>query len=188
MWLLTHRNDVDAARIADAHYNRQNVGATRYIPPGRTVPLITRNCDALWVTLWQYPQFVDHQWKEAWVCSTFRRESTCTWKASDMIRRAIAVTRGYWWQHDPLKELSDGYITFINPNKVPAKSDGHGKSFWGYCFIRAGFRQIGVTDKGLIVMGLRRNKWPDPLKPDLDDTWKYTKAKEPLIDGHWKRK
>lgn len=47
-WLVSHRADPLARALADRHYNRQKVGATQFVPPGRCLVLRTAACDALW--------------------------------------------------------------------------------------------------------------------------------------------
>lgn len=125
-WRLSDRADPVAKRIADRHYNRQNPDAAQFVPPGRCLVLVSRDSDALWITSYPFPEFVQHAWAGAWVCSVFRNEGPLL--SSDLIREAVAVTRSMW----PTPEL--GMITFVDRSKVRRKRDP------GRCFRRAGFR------------------------------------------------
>jgi hypothetical protein len=37
-WLLSHRFDVRALRLADRHYSRQKPGTNQFVAPGRSFP------------------------------------------------------------------------------------------------------------------------------------------------------
>lgn len=41
IWHITHRADRRTRSIADRHYNRQHVGATGFVPPGRCLVLLS---------------------------------------------------------------------------------------------------------------------------------------------------
>ncbi len=138
IWELSYRSDPLARPIADRHYNRQNIGADGFVPPGRCVVLKTPT--ALWVTSWPLAQYVKHAWAGAWVNSCFRRESGPL--ASDMIREAVAATRSVWPE---VPEL--GMVTFINRDKVKRK---------------AGFRVCGETKGGLLALQLLPADMPEP--------------------------
>lgn len=108
-WTRSNRCDPFAREIADRHYNRQNIGATGFVPPGRCLVLIckTDTGQALWVTSYPYAQYVKHAWAGAWVCSIFRNEGAA--KASLLIKEALQHTIDYFG-NPPEK----GMITFIN--------------------------------------------------------------------------
>jgi hypothetical protein len=113
--------------------------------------------NALWVTSWPFAEYVRHAWAGAWVNSLFRNEGESI--ASELIREAIAATL-FIWPNPP--EL--GIVSFINPNCVkPTKV--HGKDTYGYCYKRAGFRQVGYTKGGLIAMQLFPVDFPEPIAP-----------------------
>lgn len=150
-WALSWRADPRGAAIADRHYNRQSPGAAQFVPPGRC--LVLRAPEALWVTSWPLPEFVMHEWAGAWVNTTFRREGGE--RASDLIRAAVAATR---WTWPDVPEL--GMVTFVDPAKVRHKRDP------GRCYLRAGFRHIGVTKAGLIALGMSPTEMPEPEPPN----------------------
>ena len=151
-WALSHRADPRALPLADRHYNRQKIGSSQFVPPGRCLVLLTPDAGALWVTSWPFSEWVKHRWAGAWVNSCFRRESGPL--ASDLIREAVAVTR---WFYGTPPEL--GMITFIDSKKVRHKRD------FGRCYLRAGFEPDGETQGGLIAVRLRPENMPEPMPP-----------------------
>jgi hypothetical protein len=70
--------------------------------------------------------------------------------ASDLIREAVAITRGLW---TPLPV--DGFYTTINPRKV-APIKVRGREVWGYCYIKAGWRVEAerTAARDLIIISL----------------------------------
>lgn len=143
-WQPSHRADQEARVIADRHYNRQKVGSSQFVPPGRC--MVLKRKGAFWVTSFPFARYVKHEWAGAWVCSAFRRESGPL--ASDLIIEAVARTVQYHldtpsWAKDDLPRL--GMITFIDPTKVKNKAD------FGYCYRKAGFEYVGQTKKDDLV-------------------------------------
>ena len=142
-WLVSHRADRRAARLADRHYTRQSVGAVQFVPPGRCLVLVTSRVDAVWVTSWPQARYVKHAWAGAWVCSLFRNEAPEHYRSSELIRDAVAATRARFGEPPAL-----GMVTFVNPLCVRPKRDP------GRCFRRAGFRPVGTTKGGLLALQL----------------------------------
>lgn len=155
-WRVSHRFDQRALPLADRHYNRQSVGSPQFVPPGRCLVLLTEHADALWVTSWPFAEFTKHAWAGAWVNSLFRNESPTL--ASDLIREAVARTRGKWPEVPAL-----GMITFVDASKVKHKRDP------GRCYLRAGFRHAGATQGGLLAFQLLPGDMPDAITPDQAD-------------------
>ena len=91
LWHLSTRGDRRALPLADRHYNRQSVGSSQFVPPGRCLVMLTENADAVWVTSWPFAEYVKHDWGGAWMNSLFRNESPHL--SSVLIRDAIAATR-----------------------------------------------------------------------------------------------
>jgi hypothetical protein len=148
-WTLSWRADPFVAAMADRHYSRETPGAQQFSPPGRV--LVLRAPAASWVTSWQDPQYVDHGWPGAWVCTLFRNEGSAL--SSDLVRAAVAATRWTW------ATPAEGMVTFIDPAKVRHKRDP------GRCFLRAGFRRAGMTKGGLLVLRLDPADMPAPDAP-----------------------
>lgn len=151
VWRLSNRADVFARLIADRHYNRQKVGTTQFVPPGRCLVLTaeTATGQALWVTSWPFAQYVKHDWAGAWMCSAFRNEGAG--RSSDLIRQAVAATLSHFGDPPPL-----GMVTFVDRTKTKPKRDP------GHCYIIAGFRPCGETRKGLVALQLQPEKMPAP--------------------------
>ena len=142
-WRLSHRADPISRVIADRHYNRQKVGATQFVPPGRCLVLRTVGGFSLWVTSWPYAEFTKHAWAGAWVNSLFRREERELVLASELIRQAVTATRARWPEVPAL-----GMITFVDAGKVAHKRDP------GRCYRKAGFKHVGETKGGLLAFQL----------------------------------
>jgi hypothetical protein len=156
-WTLSYSQDPRARQLADRHYSRLfsgSPGTPRFVAPGKCLVLLDDLATALWVTLWQQPQYTRHRWAGAWVCALFRNESY--WRSSDLITEAIAHTR-FMWGEPP----EQGCVTFIDPQRVRRKRD------WGRCYRRAGWHSAGSTKGGLIVLQLLPEDMPAPCAPRL---------------------
>ncbi len=153
-WTLSHRADVECLPIADRHYNRQKVGSPQFVPPGRCIVL--KQVSAVWVTSWPFPEYVRHAWPGAWINSMFRKEGDGV--ASEMIREAVAATRGEW-PETPER----GMVTFIDPNEVTPRMV-RGRPTWGHSYLEAGFVHVGYTKAGLWAMQLFPDVMPEPIK------------------------
>jgi hypothetical protein len=157
LWRESWRADPRARVIADRHYNRQKVGSPQFVPPGRCKVLLTPNADALWVTSWPFAQYVKHAWAGAWVNSLFRNESECV--ASELITHALAATRHLFGDPPPL-----GIVSFVDPAHVKP-TVRRGKSIFGYCYLKAGFKHVGFTKGGLWAWQLLPGDMPAPSAP-----------------------
>lgn len=152
MWHVSYRADPRALPLADRHYNRQNVGAAQFVPPGKCTVLLTDAADAVWVTSWPNAEYVKHAWAGAWVNSLFRNESKTL--SSLLIREAVAATRATW---PNVPEL--GLVTFVDADEVRRKRDP------GRCYRKAGFRHVGFTKAGLFVFQMLPQEMPSPESP-----------------------
>jgi hypothetical protein len=151
-WRLSHRFEPAARAIADRHYNRRKPGTPQFVPPGRCLVLLRTDEQALWVTSWPFAEYVRHEWPGAWINSCFRREGGDQ-LASELIREAVAATRAYWPDPPAL-----GMITFVDPGEVRRKRDP------GRCYLRAGFRRVGVTKGGLLAFQMLPSEMPEPCE------------------------
>lgn len=152
IWRESNRADPRAVRLADRHYNRQKIGSPQFVPPGRCFVLLSACGRAVWVTSWPLADYVKHAWAGAWVNSIFRNEGAGL--SSELIRQAVAATR---WRWPSVPEL--GIVTFVDRAKVRGKRDP------GYCYIKAGFRNVGQTKGGLVALQLLPSDMPEPSKP-----------------------
>jgi hypothetical protein len=154
-WSLSHRADVRALPLADAHYNRQKPGTPQFVPPGRCVVLLAGDPPkALWVSSWPFAEFVRHAWAGAWICSCFRNEGAGL--SSELILEAIAATKAIWGDPPPL-----GMVTFVDRDKTRRKRDP------GRCYRRAGFVPCGETKGGLVALQMLPDKMPS-AEPAID--------------------
>jgi len=157
-WHVSHRYDPPANALAKQHYTCQSPDSDQYIAPGTYVALVIPG-SAVWVTLKQKPEYVDHAWPGAWLNSIFRNQRGPNDEppehlSSELIWEAIAATRFYW---DP-PEM--GLITFINERKVKRKRD------LGRCYRKVGFREVGRTKKkGHLVLQLLPEQMPPAEMP-----------------------
>jgi hypothetical protein len=172
VWTPSHKFDPRALPLADRHYNRRKVGSPQFVPPGRSLVLLSENRDALWVSSYPFAEYVRHVWAGAWVCSLFRNESEHL--SSALIREAVAITRSVW----PVPDL--GMVSFINTQKTRRKRDP------GRCYLRAGFRPAycprhawldlilpdcpscqSRTAGGLVAVQMLPDDMPDPISLDV---------------------
>lgn len=150
-WYLSHQADPRARCLADRHYSRKKPGTKQFTPPGRTLVLLNAEATAVWVTSWPFVEYVNRDYKDAWLCSLFRNESGET--SSDLICEAVSVTR--WKYGDP---PYSGMITMIDPGKVHS-------TIIGYCYRRAKFKHVGETKGGLLIFQLTPTKMPVAQPP-----------------------
>ena len=152
IWRSSYRCDPVGRELADRHYNRQTIGAPGFVPPGRCFVLTALDGNAVWVTSWPFAEYVLHAWAGAWVNSLFRNEGAGL--SSDLIRQAVACTRWYWPEVPPL-----GMVTFVDASKVRRKRDP------GRCYIKAGFKHVGMTKGGLHAFQLLPDDMPEAFPP-----------------------
>lgn len=143
-WLPVKVSDYRLRGLRDRHY-AGGVGGATVGQPGKRIAFVTFEGTAGWVSHWPKPEFIDHAFGEAFVCTLFRKE--CAGLASLMIEDAIARTEARWG-----RPPAGGWLTFVDPDEVESPNPG-------YCFKQAGFVPAGFTkDRGLLV--LRRTVTP----------------------------
>ncbi len=140
-WLPVKTSDYRLRGLRDRHY-AGGVGGKTVGQPGRRIAFVTFEGTAGWVSHWPDPQYVDHAFGDAFVCTLFRKE--CPGLASAMIEDAIARTEARWGAPP-----EGGWLTFVDPDEVASPNPG-------YCFKCAGFEPVGFTkDRGLLVLRRR---------------------------------
>lgn len=157
IWTLAHRADPFARDIADRHYSRQSVGDVQFVKPGRCLVLkaLTSSGRAYWVTSWQAAEHVKHRWPGAWECAAFRNEGAGV--ASDLVRQGVAATLARYGSPP-----ASGMITFVDTKRV-RPTTVRGRKVWGWCFIKAGFVEVGETEVNkLLVLQLAPDLMPEP--------------------------
>lgn len=144
-WKHVHHADIRARLLADRHYSRQTIGAREFCPPGNKIVLLGQDAAAVWAV--QRPAaasgIVRADGFKCWNNVIFRNESQLL--SSDLIREAIAVCVGLW---PDLPE--DGLHTFIDPRHIKPTMR-RGRSTYGYCFIKAGFAEAGITKSRKLI-------------------------------------
>lgn len=123
-WLRVTKFDARAAALADRHYSRRTHGSEQFMPPGRTIVLVTRTADAVWGTHWPKPELA-MDGLDAWRCSIFRNESE--FLSSDLILEAMEATAAEWSSRP-----RDGWLTFVRVDRVRSVNPGA-------CFKAAGW-------------------------------------------------
>ena len=159
-WYRSWRADPIARQIADRHYNRQNVGAKQFVPPGSCLVLLEETHRALWVTSAPLAEFVQHAWAGAWMCSCYRNEGAPG--GIELIQQAVAATRAEYGTPPSL-----GMVTFID-TKVVVPKKVRGQSIWGWTWMQAGFQPVGMTKGGLFAFQLPVTDMPEPA-PALEN-------------------
>ncbi len=156
-WHLSNSFSARGRKLADRHYSRRKPGSARFVKPGRCIVLITEDEKALWVTSWPFAEYVKHAWAGAWECSLFRSEGDAV--ASELISEAVAATRAVYGDPPSL-----GFITFINPTKV-RPIVVRGLPTYGYSWIKAGWKYVGVTGEGKLAFQLVPERMSAPSPP-----------------------
>lgn len=137
-WHPVRRTDVRARRLADRHYSRQTPGAREFMASGKTLVMIA--CDA--AAVWGAIENMDPAGGRRFRCSIFRNESLIL--SSVLIAEATARTYAHWrarYGRLPAVPLT----TEVDPSRVLRKRDP------GRCFIKAGWRRVGVS-RELVVL------------------------------------
>lgn len=138
-WHQVAKTDPRARMLADRHYSRQTIGATCFTGPGKSLALLTDCGRAVWAVV----ENLDAVGQMRWRCTIFRNEGAGL--SSSLIREATDRTRDYWIRHygglpsAPLRTEVDRDAT--RPKRDP-----------GRCFIRAGWRVVGESKGGLVIL------------------------------------
>ena len=133
--LVIRDGDPDARALYDRHYSarhyRDGRKPKRLIGPGQYLLLTTTDRKALIAFRRSNRQIAG---RTGIYLSVFRNESSL--KASTLLTAACMMA----WDRWPGQEI----FTFVNPQKVKSPLPG-------YCFLRAGFREKGKTQRGLLI-------------------------------------
>lgn len=138
IWLPVADADSRALALYRRHYSRRQYRDHRvvrkFVGPGQYSAFLTPGCDALWV--WR--RFNDPSGQTGVNNAVFRREGGCPYRASDLIREAVALAWARW----PGERL----YTYVNPQHASANP--------GYCYKLAGWRFVGITKGGLHILAI----------------------------------
>jgi len=135
MWVVTHKADPVAARLADGHYSRRTVGSPQFMPPGQTLVLILPDGGAVFGWWRPHPRsgIKAMNWLDGWTCTIFRNVSAH--KSSELILLAETELLSRY-DCGP-----DGLITYVWDKKVRSENPG-------CCFKKAGWKRTGRSADG----------------------------------------
>lgn len=136
-WVVTKDGDPELETLVKRHYSRnKNSDCSKgYIGPGRKLLLRTTRGDSVFG--WRWANFrVDNF--NCYDCTIFRREGAGL--SSDMILEAEQIAIETWGPPP-----RDGFVTYIDNRKIKSKNPG-------YCFKKAGWKQIGKSKTGKIIL------------------------------------
>jgi len=154
-WCVSNRFDRAAKRLADRHYNRQTPDSPQFAPPGSCVVFLTADAKAFWITSYPKTEFTHHKWAGAWICSAFRSEGAG--QATELITAALAATRAHYGDPPDL-----GLVTFLDARKVEPILT-RGVPTFGRTWVKAGFRFVGKTKRGLLAFQILPRDMPSAI-------------------------
>lgn len=137
-WAAVDRCHPAARALADRHYSRQTPGAVDFLPPGRTLALITHDQRAVWGAV----ENLDPAGNPRWRVTIFRREGGA--RASELVTEATHTTAAYWRRHYG-RLPSVPLQTEVDPAQTRRKRDP------GRCFRRAGWTVVDER-RGLVIL------------------------------------
>lgn len=150
-WFPVSVSDYRLRDLRDRHY-AGGVGGKTVGAPGKRIAFVTFEGTAGWVSYFQRPEEVDHDFGCGYLCAMFRNEGAGL--SSAMIEDAIRRTELRWG------EPQEGWLTFVNVEKVASPNPG-------YCFKCAGFVPVGYTrERGYLAL---RRGHPDDMSAPLGE-------------------
>lgn len=134
-WLECRDGDESARALFHRHYSYRPYADGRapklFVGPGSKLVLITDAADALFV--WRVFKSGDGQ--QGINCAVFRNESPML--SSALILEAEGIAFAKWGERR--------LFTYVNGRAVKSRNPG-------YCFIRAGWKRIGITKWNKLVI------------------------------------
>lgn len=174
-WVPTRDADPRARALFDRHYSRRRYRDGRrpakFVGPGEYIALVTAAYDALLV--WRrfiddaQVEYADGKTRGAGVnCAVFRNEGPHL--SSMLIREADEIAWAKW----PGERL----YTYVQASAVRSSNPG-------YCFLMAGWRRVGLTKGGLVVLEIEgvsneRKFSPKPFRRRLAGAHRATQGHE----------
>ena len=132
--IRTTHFDQECRQLADRHYSRRTIGAKQFAYSGRKLVLRDALGDVLFVWIFPDPTMrMDGQ--VGYNCAIFRNESPR--RSSDIILEAESLAVAKW---GPRRAY-----TYVDPRKIKSRNPG-------YCFKMAGWRQIGFSKSGQVLL------------------------------------
>lgn len=141
LWLVTHKQDKDCARLADGHYSRRTIGSPQFMPPGETLVLVTPERDAVFGWWRPHPRsgIVAMNGLDGWTCSIFRNTGSSL--SSKLVLAAEAeLVRAEREGITAAPCGPSGMLTYVWPRKILSSNPG-------WCFQVAGWSRAGWGKK-----------------------------------------
>lgn len=142
-WLVTRDGDPIVYALASRHYSfhhyRRPRRDKRIVGPGEKLVLVTADNNAIFI--WRRFNRPDLAGQIGICCSLFRNEGAyggaILSSALILAAEELALLK---WQDRPLR-----FFTYINPRRIASPNPG-------YCFKMAGWRYVGKTRGGLVIL------------------------------------
>lgn len=138
IWIPVKDGDSRALALYQRHYSYRPYADGRnpklFVGPGKKIVLLSPQCDALFV--WRH--FHNDDGNVGTCCSVFRNESSML--SSLMILDAERILLNAWH-----KIYTHRLYTYVNPQSVKGSNPG-------FCFLKAGWRKCGMSQKGLVIL------------------------------------
>lgn len=132
--VVTSSYDRECARLADRHYSRRTVGASQFCYSGRK--LVLRDTSGRVLFVWIWPDLALRMDGQAgFNCAIFRNESPRL--SSEIILEAERHALEKW---GPSR-----VFTYVDPTKIRSSNPG-------CCFLAAGWRRVGRSAKGKLLL------------------------------------
>lgn len=145
VWWLTKDGDRACLELYERHYSARRYADGRvrklFCGPGYKLVLRTEGGDACFV--WR--KFRHDSGQKGINCAVFRNESPHL--SSELIRQADAIADHVW----PGRR----HYTYVDPQAVRSTNPG-------YCFLAAGWRRCGRTQRGLLIQERPAQRQPRP--------------------------
>lgn len=132
IWDVVHDGNKKAQALADRHYSRKTVGASKFCGPGQILVLL--GCHGYALFVWRKSKYRKDGLKGV-ECTIFRNESAAL--SSYLIIEALKIARNRW--------PNENFFTYVNPSKIKSTDPGH-------CFKKAGWRKVGTNKTGKLIL------------------------------------
>jgi len=129
--------DGEMSVLADRHYSRQTPGARQFCPNGRK--LVLRNTAGTVLFVWMHQQYRRDGLIGGYHCTLFRNESNRLSSKIILEAEKLAVRK---WGFQP---VFTRFFTYVDPHRIKSQNPG-------CCFLKAGWRRIGVSKSGKIIL------------------------------------
>ena len=140
-WMHMLDGDPSCRSIFDRHYSRYVYADGRkpklFVGPGEKMVLM--QADGMALCAWR--KFISRDGQLGVNCAIYRNESER--RASEMLKEAMDEA----WRKWPKERL----YTYVNPCAVKPTME-RGRPVWGWCFYKAGWSFVGLTQKGLHIL------------------------------------